>query len=165
MKRRREQKAEKIEPQMAPMIDVVFQLLIFFMLTLKIVKEEGNFDINMPVSGAATEEADTIPLDIKVYLAANPDGTLAAVNMGERQFPPSPQVYDRLNNAIIGLVGKPGSSYNDDVEVTIEFDYNLHYNNVVQAVSAATGKVVGGVPQVYVKNIKFAPPRNAPNAG
>lgn len=164
MKRRREQKADKIEPQMAPMIDVVFQLLIFFMLTLKIVKEEGDFNINMPVSGAASETAE-IPLDIKVYMAANPDGTLASVNLGERQFPASPQVFDRLNSAIIGLVGRPGSSYNDDVEVTIEFDYDLHYNNVVQAVAAATGKVVGGVPQVYVKNIKFAPPRNAPGAG
>ena len=36
---------------MTPMIDVVFQLMIFFMLTLKIVTEEGNFDINMPLAG------------------------------------------------------------------------------------------------------------------
>lgn len=164
MKRRNEQKAEKIEPQMAPMIDVVFQLLIFFMLTLKIVKEEGDFNINMPISGAASA-ASEIPLDIKVYMSANPDGTLSAVNLGERQFPASPQVFDRLNSSIIGLVGRPGSSYNDDVEVTIEYDYNLHYNNVVQAVSAATGKVVGGVPQIYVKNIKFAEARNAPGSG
>ena len=40
---------EKIEPQMAPMIDIVFQLLIFFMLTLKIVEPEGDFSINMPL--------------------------------------------------------------------------------------------------------------------
>ncbi len=42
-------KNEKIEPQMAPMIDVVFQLLIFFMLTLKITSPEGDFNINMPL--------------------------------------------------------------------------------------------------------------------
>ena len=42
---------------MTPMIDVVFQLLIFFMLTLKILEPEGNFDINMPVSGQPTPGA------------------------------------------------------------------------------------------------------------
>ncbi|MCP4175481.1 MAG: biopolymer transporter ExbD, partial [Fuerstiella sp.] len=44
--RNRNEGGEKIEVQMAPMIDVVFQLLIFFMLTLKIIEPEGNFDIN-----------------------------------------------------------------------------------------------------------------------
>ncbi len=34
---------------MTPMIDVVFQLLIFFMLTLKIIAPEGDFNINMPL--------------------------------------------------------------------------------------------------------------------
>ncbi|MEZ6121857.1 MAG: biopolymer transporter ExbD [Planctomycetaceae bacterium] len=39
----------KIAVDMSAMIDVVFQLLIFFMLTLKIVEPEGDFDINMPL--------------------------------------------------------------------------------------------------------------------
>ena len=48
MQFRNQKTAEKIEPQMAPMIDVVFLLLIFFMLTLKIISPEGDFNINMP---------------------------------------------------------------------------------------------------------------------
>lgn len=46
---------------MTPMIDVVFQLLIFFMLTLKIVTQEWNFDIHMPLgeaSGAVGRRSD-----------------------------------------------------------------------------------------------------------
>ena len=42
---------EKLETNMSAMIDVVFQLLIFFMLTLKIVEPEGDFNINMPAQG------------------------------------------------------------------------------------------------------------------
>ena len=44
--RNRHPTADRIVSQMTPMIDVVFQLLIFFMLTLKIIEPEGNFDIN-----------------------------------------------------------------------------------------------------------------------
>ena len=154
-------KGEKIEAQMAPMIDVVFQLLIFFMLTLKIIKEEGDFQINMPVSGAAAA-SDDAPLDIKIYMQANADGTLAAVNLGERRFPAGPQVFDRLNREIIRLV--PGQAYADDVIVTIESDYGLHYDNLVQAVSAATGKVDErtGQPVRYVEKINLGQVRNAP---
>ena len=32
---------EKIELQMTPMIDIVFQLLVFFIMTFKIVSMEG----------------------------------------------------------------------------------------------------------------------------
>ena len=39
---------DKIELQMTPMIDIVFQLLIFFIMTFKIVAQEGDFNINMP---------------------------------------------------------------------------------------------------------------------
>ena len=35
----------KVDIPMAPMIDIVFQLLIFFMLNLKIVAPEGNFNV------------------------------------------------------------------------------------------------------------------------
>ena len=41
---------DKIELQMTPMIDIVFQLLVFFIMTFKIVAQEGDFNIKMPVS-------------------------------------------------------------------------------------------------------------------
>ena len=41
---------EKVEVQMTPMIDIVFQLLIFFIMTFKIVAQEGDFNIKMPLS-------------------------------------------------------------------------------------------------------------------
>ena len=75
--------AEKIEPQMAPMIDVVFQLLIFFMLTLKIIEPEGSFAINMP-QGKPTPDPNQ-PVNINplvIRMAANADGSLKALQLG-----------------------------------------------------------------------------------
>ena len=68
MKFRGHREQEKIEAQMAPMIDVVFQLLIFFMLTLKIVEPEGDFMVNMPIGQRPTETDTPKPPVIQVKL-------------------------------------------------------------------------------------------------
>ena len=90
---------EKIDINMTPMIDAVFQLLIFFMLTLKILEQEGNFDINMPVSGVPGEAVQD--LAIKVFLQSNPDGTLAQIRLGGKPLGNDvPLCYRRLNGPL-----------------------------------------------------------------
>ena len=49
---KRPSKDEKIELQMTPMIDIVFQLLVFFIMTFNVVAQEGDFNIRMPAVGA-----------------------------------------------------------------------------------------------------------------
>ncbi len=161
MKLRHKGQADKIETQMAPMIDVVFQLLIFFMLTLKILAPEGDFNINMPIGQAQANEESEPQLDIKVRLLANPDGTLQQVALGTRQLGNDERVFDRLNGEIISIVGKRPDSGDNDFEVEIDADYGLHYDNVIQAISACTGKLDPKSRQVirYVEKIKFAKPR------
>ena len=46
-------KRDEEEMDITPMIDIVFLLLIFFMLTLKILAPEGDFNINMPIGQAS----------------------------------------------------------------------------------------------------------------
>ena len=145
---------------MAPMIDIVFQLLIFFMLTLKILAPEGDFNINMPIGQAQADDESDMQLDIKVRLLASPDGTLKQVALGTRQLGNDERVFDRLNSEIITIVGRPGAGENE-VEVEIDADYGLHYGNVIQAISACTGKIdpITKKPVRYVEKIKFAKPR------
>ena len=50
MKVRNQREQEKIEIQMTPMIDIVFQLLVFFIMTFKVVSMEGDFNIKMPLA-------------------------------------------------------------------------------------------------------------------
>lgn len=84
--------AEKIEPQMAPMIDVVFQLLIFFMLTLKIIEPEGDFSINMPQGRPAPDPNQQVQLQPQVIeMRANADGTLNYINYGGLKYTPAPE--------------------------------------------------------------------------
>ena len=82
MAKRASKLAGKIPIDMTAMIDVVFQLLTFFMLTLKSVVVEGDFNIRMPLgaSAGAAEDDPIPPLILK--MTATPEGRLAAVQMG-----------------------------------------------------------------------------------
>jgi len=157
-------KAEKIEPQMAPMIDVVFQLLIFFMLTLKIVAQEGDFNINMPI-GQSSESSPELPQTINVHLVANEDGTLGNVLFNNNPLGVGEQAFQKLNNKVRDAVGfRGGKPLNEEMEVEIKADYDLHYRYTISAVSACTGtmqKTADGDMQLfrYVEKIKFAPPQ------
>ena len=160
MKIRSLSETEKIEPQMAPMIDIVFQLLIFFMLTLKIIEPEGDFNINMPIGAPSQTNPDQIFPDIKVKLVADPNGRLAQVRLGQRNLGAGPDVFRRLNSEILKIIGYPGNPLTKDMEVEIDADYGLHYQYTIKAISACTGRLddQGRIIR-YVEKIKFAPPK------
>lgn len=156
---------EKIETQMAPMIDVVFQLLIFFMLTLKIIEPEGNFDINMPLgapSSASQSEADLPPL--KVRLIADPDtGELANLTFNSQSLGNGPNSFLRLNAEILKSVNAlraAGPENLDKQEVEIDPDYGLQYKNIIAAISACSGRLDEKGNMIrFISKIKFAPIR------
>ena len=150
----------KIDLQMAPMIDVVFQLLIFFMLTMKIIAPEGDFNINMPIGAPAEQDNKDINLpDIKVHLVAGPGGGLEGVMLGRRNLGNDDLAFERLNNEILKIIGKPGNPLTKEIEVEIKADYNLHYGFTVKAIGACTGRndSKGNLVR-YIEKIKFAPP-------
>jgi biopolymer transport protein ExbD len=81
MARRASKLASKIPIDMTAMIDVVFQLLTFFMLTLKSVVVEGDFNIRMPLGASAGPADNPIP-PIVVKMSATPEGYLSDVRLG-----------------------------------------------------------------------------------
>ena len=52
--------------EMTPMIDIVFNLLAFFIITFRIPAVEGDFNIKMPVNAPPSSESmdETAPLEI-----------------------------------------------------------------------------------------------------
>jgi biopolymer transport protein ExbD len=145
---------------MSAMIDIVFQLLIFFMITLQIAEPEGDFNINMPAQGSPNQNSENDLPDIKVKLQANPDGTLAGLFLGQRNLGVSPSAFERLNIEILKIIGRPGDPITKDMAVEIDADYNLHFSNVINAVGACTGRVdkrSGNIVK-YIEKIKFKPP-------
>ena len=53
MKRQARGKEEAVSFQITPMIDMTFLLLIFFMVTSKLSKEQVKMDVNLPTASAA----------------------------------------------------------------------------------------------------------------
>lgn len=154
----REPLPDKIAIDMTPMIDCVFQLITFFMLTLKTVIVEGDFDIRMPLGGRPPDvQPENPPVVVRVKMTAGPDGNLSGISMNGSGIAD----FDALRQKIIGLVGVntgPGGAENTEVE--LDCDYRLKYINVVKAITA-----VSGMPQPdgtiveLVKKIKFTPPK------
>lgn len=164
----RSTKSEKIETQMAPMIDVVFQLLIFFMLTLKIVEPEGDFSINMPI-GAPSEPTDELPLpDLKVRMISDENGDLVSLMLGQVELgngTNAEAAFERLNNEILKITGGAGEAASEQ-QVEIDADYLLRYEYGIQCIGACTGRIQDGKLVRYIEKIKFTrvkdPPAEAP---
>ena len=154
---------DKIELQMTPMIDIVFQLLTFFIMTLKIVTPEGDFNVTMPTGGAAPTDDLNIDLPIKIKVAADGDGELksiARLNSGggkgqsfEDMGKLKEYIKERVNEK-----GGPGSDGAKKLEVELDLDYGLKYKYTMAAISAISGEKSGETVDMWIENIKFTPP-------
>lgn len=140
------------------MIDVVFQLLAFFIMTLKIVTLEGDFDVTMPPKSQQGAAADNTLLPMRVRLRADENGDLAAIEFEGQQF----ATFAELNHYVHSIVGDPRGpdSAADAAEVEIDADYELHYQHTVGAITAVSGFLdeQGNIVKMIDK-IKFAPVR------
>jgi biopolymer transport protein ExbD len=158
MARRESSLGDKVSVDMTPMIDVVFQLMSFFMCTLKVVAPEGDFDIRMPlgVAAAATPDDQQVP-PVRVKLSAGPDGALAGIAMNGQPVGD----FEELRKRILALVGTDSgpNSLAERTEVELDCDYGLKYVNVVRAITAVSGKVQDGQIVELIKKIKFTPPK------
>jgi biopolymer transport protein ExbD len=148
---------DKVEMQLTSMIDVIFLLLIFFIMTFKISAQEGDFNVKMPIGGGQGA-MDTTNIPIKLRLKANPDGGLADIVVDEtRSFEND---FNKLRAYILQLTGGNAPPNPDEgPEVEIDLDYNLRYVHVIEAITAVTGQRQGDQIERLVERIKFAPPR------
>ena len=146
-------KTERIErAEMTPMIDIVFQLLIFFIMTFKIVSQKGDFMVKMPLNGSAIGDAPPIVLRLEGA------GELTRISMGDREFSDINQVHQW----VVGHLGDehgPAASHSD-VAVEIDCDYNLRYEHVIAAITAVTGYIDEDESVVeLIDNIRLSPTR------
>jgi len=153
------QSGEQIELQMTPMIDIVFQLLVFFIMTFKIVVPEGDFNIKMPSAAAREAPPDDAQLPpMFLRLTADADGGLVSLHLNEQAI----ESFDALHSRVLDIIGTdrgPGSAQ-DTAEIELDFDDNLRWEFTIQAMTAVSGHVSkDGQTIRLIENIKFAPPR------
>ncbi len=160
MKIRKPGRSQKIDLDMTSMIDIVFQLLIFFIMTFKIVLPEGDFNVRMPTPSNQTETPpDQIPA-LTLHMTADADGLLASLKLGERPFTDDANgsAFDKLRGHIIGLVndeGGPGTASEQEVE--LDCDYDLQYQHVIEAITAISGYIKNGQRYKLIERIRFSP--------
>jgi biopolymer transport protein ExbD len=157
MKFRNTEHREKIVLQMTPMIDIVFQLLVFFVFTFKIVLPEGDFNIRMPPAAASQSvSASETPL-MKVRLRAGPDGELAGIQLNDLVIE-GPAPFGQLHAKIRALVGDDAGPGTSEQEVEIDADYDLKYQYTINAITAITGYHDDeGQEHKLVEKVRFAP--------
>ena len=148
---------EDVILQMTPMIDIVFQLMVFFVFTFKIVLPEGDFNIRMPSAEKSTASTPSESPLLKVRLRANDAGELAAVQLGDVSFTGDAPFY-QLQSKIRGLIGDSAGPSPSDQEVEIDADFNLKYRYAMNAITAVTGYVDdNGEQHKLVERVRFSP--------
>jgi biopolymer transport protein ExbD len=116
---------------LTPLIDVMFQLLLFFVLTNSLSQMEGRMDgsVMQGPTGAAVAGRDILkPLILSVRTAA--DG--AAYRIGE-----SADAIGDPQELYLKLVGYREALGSDDIPVVIQARWDVPWRDVVQAFNQA----------------------------
>ena len=105
--KRKAQTGEIGRIQMAPMIDIVFQLLIFFLVASEVRPVEADFMANLP-AGSGPRDAKVPPKDAyKVYLEkTDPNCTNVRVSINKEDLGPAPGGYQALVSRLKNVTNK-----------------------------------------------------------
>ena len=153
---------EDIKLNMTAMIDVVFQLLVFFILTFKIVALEGDFNVRMPLASSdpPPEQLQNLTTLITVKLNAGDNGNIAGIDVDNGFDSASltdERMFDELSDFVERTLAENSDpSAEEDVEVEFDIDYDLKYQYTVRAIGNVSGKVLpDGSIKTLVEKIKF----------
>ena len=136
----------RMQPPMTPMIDCVFQLLIFFMLTPNFQAGEAFLTTNLPQTGARAAAADEIRDFLRIRLEeAGPRGEGVAITLAESQALGAN--FDALAAALADLRGRGLAA---DYPVLIQPSSGTRHQWVVRAFDGAVA--------ARFTNIRFAVP-------
>jgi biopolymer transport protein ExbD len=147
----------KNQLNMTSMIDIVFLLLIFFVMTFKVVEMEGDFSVRMPLAGQSAATLDPTELPLKLRLRADAQGQLVAMSMNDIDLGTD---FEQLQENVKGMIGTNTPIEGEQgPEIEIDTDYNLRYEHVIQAITAVSGYKDGDNVVKLIDRIKFAKPR------
>ena len=123
----------KLELQIAPLIDVVFLLLIYFMVTAALIKKEGDISFMLPANVAAAEVVD-IPVEVLIEITS--DGSVHVEGM---RFSSADQELAELVSQLRGLQAIAASQSSPFFVNILPHQDSLHHRiiDVMDACAAA----------------------------
>lgn len=145
-----------VELQVAPMLDMAFQLLTFFILTYQVAPVEGQFSMNLLPAAPAIEMNADAPSDdqpvnpdipaslrtLRTSLMANPDGSLDRILLGENQL----SGLDDLRARLEEITADKTLPFDQAI---IQSDPNLAYSELMRVIDVFAG------PTVKITRISF----------
>lgn len=132
---------KKAELQIAPLIDVVFLLLIYFMVTASLIKKEADLSFLLP---AKVETNEIVSLPIEVIIEVTELGDILMEGM---QFGQDSQNLDELIVQLLSLKEAADSSGSEFIVNILPADRALH-GRIVQVMDACAA--------AKVKNMSFS---------
>lgn len=143
-----------VKLDMTPLIDIVFQLLIFFVLTFRIVEDEGQFALRLPPVGQSNvAPREAWPLQIQ--LVAGPRGSLAEVRLADRRLSGLAELHREIER-LLGSDPQLAAA----TEANLVCDPELAYEHCIAAVTAVSGtRQPDGSIRPLVPKIRFSKPR------
>ncbi len=133
-----------IKLNLAPMIDVTFLLLIFFLVTTTFERAEGILSSKLPKDrGAAAVALPISPIVVRLS-PSGPGGDDCTIQVDN--FPNVPADFLELADYLRQIQGKPG--FDEETPVVVVAAHDVRWDHVVGAWNAA---VIAGC-----KNIVFA---------
>jgi biopolymer transport protein ExbD len=150
--------AEDIKLNMTAMIDIVFQLLVFFIMTFKVVAMEGDFNIKMPLASESVSSMDDeIPDIVIIQLSAGQNGNIAGIVVDDNESFNEATMFQDLTDLIEQrLAGENDPESGSETEVEFDIAYNLKYSYTVKAIEAVSGRVnADGSVKKLIQKVKF----------
>lgn len=141
-----------VKLDMTPMIDIVFQLLVFFAMTLRVAALEGNLAIELPLgrTSAGPPPRDLLPL--VVTLRAGAAGDLREVALNGRPLSDLEQLHREVQSLVGGEPELAAAT-----EAHLACDRDLSYEHTIAALTAVSGtRLPSGELQPLVGKVRFA---------
>ena len=135
----RRKDVQTVEMQMGPMIDMVFLLLVFFMVSAKPVKQESDINIGLPGT-VAQEEALDIPDEQCIQI--QPNGQIL-LNDQPMDSPASAEMPALLTT--LKRFKESADSNKTEALITIDADDAANHQRIVQVLNACAQAKITGV--------------------
>ena len=137
--RLRTKDVQTVEMQMGPMIDMVFLLLVFFMVSAKPVKQESDINIGLPGT-VAQEEALEIPDEQRIQIQPNGQVVLNDQPMDSPASAEMPALLSTLKR-----FKESADSNKSEALITIDADDAANHERIVQVLNACAQAKITGV--------------------
>jgi biopolymer transport protein ExbD len=137
--RLRKKDVQTVEMQMGPMIDMVFLLLVFFMVSAKPIKQESDINIGLPGT-VAQEEALEIPDEQRIQIQPNGQVVLNDQPMDSPASAEMPALFATLKR-----FKESADSNKTEALITIDADDAANHERIVQVLNACAQAKITGV--------------------